>query len=148
MVETLKHLKHSVGQNSFHFVWKPKYAWDPFKFEAVMNCCVAAIRKTCKNHAMSIFELEVMPDHVHCFVELPPTMSVSKAFQFLKGYSSKMLFEHFPWLKRYFRNGHLWSPGKFFRSVGAITEDAIKNYIANSNRAAKYQKRLEGYSVL
>ena len=147
MSQTLQHLNHSVGQNSFHFVWKPKYCWDPFKFLPVKNCCEAAIRKSCRRHGMKLIELEVMSDHVHCFVNLHPSMSVSKALQLLKGFSSKMLFEHFPWLRRYFRKGHLWSPGKFFRSVGAVTDEAIKNYIAESNRGTRQQQFLERYSA-
>ncbi|HHE36183.1 MAG TPA: IS200/IS605 family transposase, partial [Candidatus Woesearchaeota archaeon] len=35
--------------------------------------------------------------------------------------------------------GHLWSPGKFFRSVGNVTAEAIKNYIAQSNRGSAKQ---------
>ena len=58
-----------------------------------------------------------------------------------------MLFEHFPWLRRYFRKGRLWSPGKFFRSVGAVTDEAIKWYIAESNRGARQQQFLERYSA-
>lgn len=142
MKQTLQHLNHSVGQNSFHLVWKPKWAKDPFKFELVHNVCVASLRKACHRHGLKLIELEVMPDHVHCFVELHPSMSVSKAFQVLKGYSSRMLFKHHPWLRRHFRTGHLWSPGKFFRSVRAVTEEAIKNYIAQSNRGSKYQTQL------
>ena len=34
---------HGVGQNSYHLVWKPKYAWDCFKFLWVKNDCEAII---------------------------------------------------------------------------------------------------------
>ena len=91
---------------------------------------------------------DLMPDHVHCFVEVPPTMSVSKALNLLKGYSSYKLFQKHRWLRAYFRKGHLWSPGKFFRSVGNVTAEAIKNYIAQSNRAALNQQSLNRYSAL
>ena len=83
-----------------------------------------------------------MSDHIHLFVDLRPDMSVSFAFQILKGYSSRMIFKYHPWLRRHFRTGHLWSPGKFFRSVGSVTDEAIKNYIAQSNRGSKYQTTL------
>lgn len=142
MIETLQHLNHSVGQNSFHLVWKPKWSRNPFKFEPVEAVCVASIKRACFKHGLKLIELEVMPDHVHCFVDLHPSMSVSKALQLLKGFSSKMIFKHHPWLRKYFRTGNLWSPGKFFRSVGSVTDEAIKNYIAQSNRASKYQKTL------
>lgn len=130
MSEPLKHLNHAVGQSCYHLVWKPKWCRDPFKFVPVRNCCVAAIRCAARRAGMKLVELEIIPDHVHCFVSLHPSMSVSEALQLLKGYSSRMLFKHFSWLRRHFRTGHFWSPGKFFRSVGAVTEEAIKRYIA------------------
>ena len=143
MSGTLKHLSHSVGQNSFHLIWKPKWCWDPFKFKPVEYTANVAIRNAAFRHGMRIIELEVMPDHVHCFVDLPPTMSVSRALQLLKGYSSYVLFKQYPWLRKYFRTGHLWSPGKFFRSVGSVTAEAIKKYIAESNRGSRNQTILQ-----
>jgi len=73
-----------------------------------------------------------MPDHVHIFVEVPHTMSVAKALQLFNGYSAYRIFKQHPWLRRHFRTGHFWSPGKFFRSVGNVTSDTIKHYISCS----------------
>ena len=148
MVSMLKHLSHSVGQSSFHLIWKPKWCKDPFKFEPLRNLCSAAIRRAAYRNGMRIIELEVMDDHVHCFVEIPPTLSVSQALNFLKGYSAYILFKYHPWLRRHFRTGHLWSPGKFFRSVGSVTEDVIRKYISVSNRGARKQTLLTRYPAL
>jgi len=139
---------HGVGQNSYHLVWKPKYSWDCFKFEWVKKDCEAILREAVLRYSMTIYEMEVMPDHIHIFVEVPPTMSVSKALNLLKGYSSFKLFQKHKWLRKYFRTGHLWSPGKFFRSVGNVTAEAIKNYIAQSNRLSQSQQLLMRYSAL
>ena len=139
----IKKFSHAVGQNSYHLVWKPKYSWDCFKFPWVKKDCEAILKEAVERYKMKLFELEVMPDHIHLFVEIPPTMSVSKALNLLKGYSSFKLFRKQRWLRKYFRKGHLWSPGKFFRSVGNVTAEAIKNYIAESNRNAKTQKILQ-----
>lgn len=142
------HFQHAVGQNSYHLVWKPKYCWDIFKFPWIKKDCEAILSEAAQRYGLQLYELEVMEDHVHCFVEVPPTMSVSKALNLLKGYSSYKLFRKQPWLRRYFRKGHLWSPGKFFRSVGNVTAEAIKNYIAESNRAGRNQQILSRYSAL
>ena len=147
-MESLMHLSHSVGQNTFHLVWRPKWNWDPFKFGPVRAVCAAAIRRAACRGGMRIIELEVMPDHVHCFLELPATLCVADALQRLKGYSAFMLFKHHPWLRRYFRTGHLWSPGKFFRSVGSVSADAIQHYIAQSNRGGRTQTLLNRYPGL
>jgi putative transposase len=144
----LTNFSHSVGQNSYHLVWKAKYAWDIFKFPWIKKDCEAILNEAGLRYKIQVYELEVMEDHVHIFVEVPPTMSVSKALNLLKGFSSYKLFQKQPWLRAYFRNGHLWSPGKFFRSVGNVSAEAIKNYIAESNRGAREQKFLTGYSGL
>jgi len=124
---------HAIGQNAFHFVWKPKYAKDPFKFEKLRTFCEEVIREVAEKHSFKIYELSVQPDHVHLFVEVPHVMSVSKALQLFKGYSAYRIFKQHPWLRRHFRRGHFWSPGKFFRSVGNVTSDTIKHYISSSN---------------
>ena len=144
----LTNFSHSVGQNSYHLVWKPKYSWDIFKFPWVKKDCEAILNEAVLRYGMILYELEVVSDHVYCFVEIPSIMSVSKALNILKGYSSYKLFRKQPWLRQYFRKGHLWSPGKFFRSVGNVTAEAIKNYIAQSNRESMKQQFLTRYSAL
>ncbi len=144
----LKHNNYSVGQNSYHLVWKPKWAKDPMKFLPVLKVCEASIKNVAKRYNMKIFEMEVMPDHIHLFIDIPSTMSVSQALQLLKGFSAKKIFEHQPWLRKYFRTGHLWSPGKFFRSVGNVSAEAIQNYIAGTNRTSKFQTLLNRYPAL
>ena len=122
----LKHKNHSVGQNSYHLVWKPKYSMPIFDFTNYRKVCEGAIRQIALNYSMHIYELKVMSDHIHLFVDIPSTMSVSKALQLFKGISSRMLRRAFGYLRQY---NHLWSPGKFFRSVGNVTADVIENYI-------------------
>ena len=141
----IKHNNHSVGQNSYHLVWKLKWSWDALKFFPVRNICIAALKNVAKRYSIEIIEMEVMSDHVHIFVDIPSTMSVSKALQLLKGFSAKKIFEHQPWLRRWFQTGHLWSPRKFFRSVGNVSAEAIQNYIAGTNRTQKYQQLLTRY---
>src|SRR3989338_3700914 len=128
----LKSFKHAFGQNAFHFVWKPKYARDPFKFELVRIDCEIFIREAAQKHGFKIYELHIAVDHVHLFVEMPTTMSVSRALQLFKGYSAFKLFRKHPWLRNHFRTGHFWSPGKFFRSVGNTTSEAVAHYIKSS----------------
>ena len=41
----LQNFKHAFGQNAFHFVWKPKYAWDVFKFYGIRCDCERFIRE-------------------------------------------------------------------------------------------------------
>jgi len=144
----LNNFNHAVGQNAYHLVWKPKYAKDPFKFDIVRSDCEQFLREIAQNYDCEIYELQVMPDHVHLFVEIPPKISVCKALQLFKGISSFKLFRKHPWLRRHFRKGHFWSPGKFFRSVGNVTAETIQHYISQSQGSWKFyqQKKLASFA--
>ncbi len=125
----LTYRSHSVGQNAFHFVWKPKYSSKFLKYITVNKVCNGAIRLIAYQYNCTIYELQVMPDHIHLFVELPPTISVSKALQLFKGISSRILRRRFKFLTKI---PMIWSKGKFFRSVGNVSFDTIQNYISES----------------
>ena len=125
----LKRYSHSIGQNCFHFVWKLKYANDAMKFYGIKNDIKRFLYEASKRYDIEIFELNIQPDHIHLFCGLPPNMSVSRAFNLLKGYTSYKIMHKHPWLRKYFRKGHFWSPGKFFRSVGNVTSEVVRNYI-------------------
>jgi putative transposase len=102
------------------------------KFYGVRVDVEMFIKEVAVKYRCEIYELHVAVDHVHLFVELPPTMSVSKALQLFKGTSAFRLLKKHPWLRKYFRKGHFWSPGKFFRSVGNTTMEAVQHYITSS----------------
>jgi len=131
----LKVRSHSVGQNAFHFVWKLKYSTRYLGIMRVNKVCEGAIRLIAYQTSCKIYELKVMQDHIHLFVELPPTLSVSKALQYFKGVSSRILRRTFSFLSK---KQCLWSRGKFFRSVGSVRFDVIQKYIAESQGEWKF----------
>ena len=74
--------------------------------------------------------MEVMEDHVHMFVEVPPRYSPAQAVQILKSMSAREVFKKFPKLRKQLWAGELWSDGYFVRSVGdKVTADIIRKYI-------------------
>ena len=130
----LKVFNHAVGQNSYHFVWCPRFRHKIFQHKELKFACENLLRAICRKYNFEIFELDVGADHIHLFLDITPTMTVSKAFQLLKGISSHILFKSFPkLLAHYYWKGGMWSRGKFFRSVGNVTADVIRNYINQQN---------------
>ena len=79
---------HSIGQNMYHLEWCPKYRYNMFKQEKNKKLCEDVLHEVAKRHKIKLIELSVMPDHIHTVAVIPPTMSVSKALQLLKGASS------------------------------------------------------------
>jgi len=80
--------------------------------------CEEIFRDVAERHKIKVTEWSVMPDHIHTVFGISPTMSVSKALQLLKGTSSRELFRRKPNFRLRYPKGQLWSPGKFYRSVG------------------------------
>lgn len=66
-------------------------------------------------------------------VSCPPSISVSKSVQLIKGKSSRVLLSEYKVLKKRYWGQHLWSVGYFCRSVGDITDKIIKEYIENQS---------------
>jgi len=124
-------VSHGFGQISFHVVFCPKYRYKVLVGE-VKSACEAVLGEVARNYGFVIHELQVMSDHVHIFVGFKPNVCVSRVVNLLKGVSARLLFQQFPHLRKVYRRGHLWSRGKFYRSVGNVTADTIKHYIAKS----------------
>ncbi len=98
-----------------------------------------------------ILALEIMEDHVHLFLEMHPIHSLSRTFQLFNGISARILFWRFPSLKKKLWGGHLWSKGKFFRSVGDVTSEKVEYYIKESQSGGVFSKTgqtiLKNFSV-
>ena len=91
--------------------------------------CEDILEEVAERHKMKIEELSVMPDHIHAVVGIPPTMSVSQALHLLKGASSREFFKRKPNFRKRYPRGHLWSPGKFYRSIGDADTETVIQYV-------------------
>lgn len=136
-MEGTRHFNHAVGQNCFHLVWKVKYSYEVLNRPTLRKAVEGMIKFIARQQDWQIYELKVMPDHVHVFIGFPYDVSAKYVLTLLKVKTAGMLLRNFAWLKKYFRKGHFWSPGKFFRSVGNVTYDVVQNYIKYSQGSWK-----------
>ena len=68
-------------------------------------------------------------EHVHMLIGIPPSMSVSRAVQYLKGVSSRKLLSEFESLRKRYWGQHLWGRGYWVASSGNVTDEVWKKYI-------------------
>jgi len=86
----LKHNSHSVGQNCFHLVWKIKYAYSFLNRLHLKKCVEGMIKLLALQKGWEIYELKVMPDHVHLFISFPPTVAPTYVLAVLKAKTSSI----------------------------------------------------------
>ncbi|CCK65000.1 Transposase (fragment) [Mycobacterium canettii CIPT 140070017] len=76
-----------------------------------------------------LIEMETMPDHVHLLVEVDPQLGVHKLVKAIKGRSSRVLRQEFPWLRS--RLPSLWTNSYFVATVGGAPLSVINRYVEN-----------------
>ena len=72
-------------------------------------------------------------DHVHLLITYPPTVSLSKLVNSLKGVSSRLLRKQMDEDFETFFGPHLWSPSYFVASCGGAPLTIIQEYIKNQD---------------
>ena len=116
----------AVFSLKFHIVWCPKYR-RPVLAGRVDERLKELLTEVATEHGMTIHAMEVMPDHVHLFVEADPTLCVAEIVNRLKGRTSRILRQEFPSLRS--RLPTLWSRSYYAGSVGAVSESVVRRYI-------------------
>jgi putative transposase len=110
-----------------HLVWCPKYRRNVL-FGDVETRLKELIGQKAQELGVEIEALEVMPDHVHLFVAVPPTDAPQFFANQFKGFTSRILREEFPHLKSTLPS--LWSRSYYVGSAGHVSAEVIKKYIA------------------
>lgn len=87
------------------------------------------LREKAAELEMIVHALEIMPDHVHLFVEADPRWCVAEIVNRLKGTTSRTLRQEFPALRS--RLPTLWSRSYYAGTVGHVSEKTVREYIAN-----------------
>ena len=116
----------AVFRLKYHVVWCPKYRRSVL-VKPVDARLKALLRQKAAALGLTIHVVEVMPDHVHLFVEGDPTICVAEIVNGLKGFTSHALREEFPFLKS--RLPTLWSRSYYAGSVGSVSEAVVQKYI-------------------
>jgi putative transposase len=97
----------------------------------VGNRCRELLRETAQAHEIAIHAGSVNRDHVHMLLSIPPSLSVSRAVQYLKGRSSHKLLGEFGILRKRYWGQHLWARGYWVASSGNVTDEVWTEYIKN-----------------
>jgi len=120
--------RHVVYSCKYHIIWCPKYR-RPVLVNGVDQRLKEIIQQTAAEFEATVIELEIMPEHVHLLCEVDPQFGIHRLVRTLKGRSSRLLRQEFPWLRS--RLPTLWTHSYFVSTVGGAPLAAIKQYIEN-----------------
>lgn len=105
-------LAHTKWICKYHIVFTPKYRRKVI-YNQLRKDIREIIKDLCKWKGVEIIEGNMMPDHVHILVSIPPKMSVSGFMGYLKG-----------------KNRSFWCRGYYVDTVGKNNKK-IAEYIQN-----------------
>jgi putative transposase len=123
-----KSLRNCVYSAKYHIIFCPKYRRSVLS-QPVAERFASIAQFEASGLGCEILEMEVMPDHVHILVEIPPPVGIHKFVKQVKGVSAGILRSEFPELKK--RLPCLWTNSYFCSTIGGAPLEIVKQYIEN-----------------
>lgn len=131
-MESYKRGSHTDWDCKYHIVWVTKYRYEVLGDDVDLRCR-ELICETAITHAMVIHVGSVKRDHVHLLASIPPSLSVSRAVQHLKGHSSYRLLREFAVLKKRYWGQHSWVRGYWVCTSSNVTDEVWMEHIETQN---------------
>lgn len=122
-----RHQNTSVTAINYHFVWIPKRR-KKVLVGKVAILLEELLYEKCIELELNILGLEIANNHVHLFLNAPPTIAPHQIMFRLKGYTSRILRQQFPHLMKL---PSMWTRSYYCGTAGEMSSEAIKKYIAN-----------------
>ena len=118
----------------YHVIWCPKYRRKVLA-NGVDVRLKELIQSISEEYSFEILEMEIMPDHVHLLVDVDPQFGINKVVKTIKGKTSRILRNEFPWLRT--KLPTLWTNSYFVTTVGSARLDVVKKYIQSQKTSQR-----------
>jgi putative transposase len=126
-------LSHSKWDCKYHVVFIPQKRRKVL-FQQARRFLGAIFHALARQKECQILEGQVMPDHVHMCIAIPPKYPVSSVIGFLKGKSAIAVARELCGRERNFTGEHLWARGYAVSTVGFELEQ-VRQYIRAQEEA-------------
>ena len=94
----LNHCKYLL---QYHIIGCPKFRFNVHNGRTELEL-KRILRNIGENYGYEIKEIEIMPDHIHLFISIKPTVTLTDVVRTFKSISARGLFKKFPKLKRFY----------------------------------------------
>ena len=125
-------LSHTKWECKYHVIFIPKRRRRTLYAE-LRKHLGELFRRLASQKESRIEEGQLMPDHVHMLISIPPKYAVSQVVGYIKGKSAIHLARVYGERKRSFVGQHFWARGFFVSTVGR-DETSIREYIRNQEQ--------------
>lgn len=115
----------TVSLINFHFVFCPRYRRKVL-IKQVEIRFKELLAEICHQKDWNIVAMEVMPDHVHLFLNCLPTDSPSDIMAKVKGVTSRIMRQEFKHLAHL---PSLWTRSFFVSTAGNVSAETVKRYV-------------------
>ncbi|MGV1037966.1 MAG: IS200/IS605 family transposase [Candidatus Nanopelagicales bacterium] len=136
-------LAHTKWMCKYHIVWIPKYRKKKL-FGDLRRELGPVLRELARQRESEIEEGQMMSDHVHILISIPPKYSVSQVVGYIKGKSAIHIARTYMGRQRNFTGEHFWARGYYVSTVG-LDESVVRQYIQNQEAE---DQRLEQLNLL
>ena len=120
-------LAHTRWECKYHVVWIPKYRRKKL-FVEIRRELGPVLRELAVRKECEILEGNMLIDHIHMLIAIPPKYAVSQVIGYLKGKSAIHIARTFGGRQRNFTGEHFWARGYYVSTVGS-DEAMIRQYI-------------------
>ena len=125
MAQEYRHKHTSVSLVNYHFVWIVRRRRKVLT-GSVKQRLEVLIKGTARELDCEVLNLAIEPEHVHLFLNCPPTLAPSDLMHRIKGRSARFLRQEFPELMRL---PSMWTRAYFVSTAGNVALSTIAKYI-------------------
>ena len=131
----MKNLTHSKYDCKYHVVFVPKFRKKKL-YGKIREHLKKVFHELSRQKECLIISGNLVSDHVHMCIEIPPKHAVSSVIGYLKGKSAISIARHYGGRKQNYSGERFWARGYAVSTVGYELE-TVKKYIANQEQLDK-----------
>jgi len=125
-------LSHTKWECKYHLTWIPKYRKKAL-YGDLRKYLGEVFRELARRRECEILEGNLMGDHAHMLISIPPKHAVSQVVGFIKGKSAIHIAREYFGHKKNVTGHKFWARGFHVSTVGR-DEEAIRKYIREQEK--------------
>ena len=134
----IQSLSHTAWDCKYHVVWIPKCRRNVL-YGQLRKYLGQVLRELAIQKESKVVEGQLMGDHVHMLISIPPKYAVSQVVGFIKGKSAIHIARTYSGHKKNFTGQSFWARGYYVSTVGRV-EESVREYI---RRQEQEDRRLD-----